>query len=173
MSAVDWQTKSTAICKQIEQSAWFQQAKTVLVYLSVRQEPDLSVLWQNKDASRVWGLPRCVGQDLVWHQWHPQAANQLTKGAYGILEPLPTLPSLAAETVDLMVVPAIACDYNGYRLGYGGGFYDRLLSQPEWASIPTVGVVFDFAYLESLAVEPWDCPMQSVCTEKGWTLSIG
>ena len=70
-----------------------------------------------------------------------------------------------AKKVDLIIVPTVACDRAGYRLGYGGGYYDRLLTSPEWQDCPTVGIVFDFAYLESLPSDSWDIKLQYICTE--------
>jgi 5-formyltetrahydrofolate cyclo-ligase len=168
LSVRDWTEKSKTICKHIARSQWFQNAETILVYLSVRQEPDLSTLWTRDAASKHWGLPRCVGKTLAWHQYNPCVPEQLQPGAYGILEPLPTLPVIEPDAVDLILVPAVACDRRGCRLGYGGGFYDRLLAQPEWANKPTIGIVFEFAYLEHLDADSWDRPMRSVCTEKGF-----
>lgn len=112
-----------------------------------------------------WGASRCVGDSLIWHVSKP--GDILQTGAYGILEPLPRAPTLHPSEVDLILVPAVACDYQGYRLGYGGGYYDRLLNSPEWSSKPTIGIVFDFAYLPQLPIDPWDKPLQAVCTETG------
>ena len=61
----------------------------------------------------------------------------------------------------------MACDQKGYRLGYGGGFYDRLLCQKPWQDIPTMGIIFDFAYVDELPTEEWDQPLDYICTEKG------
>lgn len=90
-------------------------------------------------------------------------------GHYGILEPDPALPQLLAENIDLLLVPAVAIDRGGYRLGYGGGYYDRLRADPCWRQIPTIGIVFDFAYVDSLPIDPWDLPLDAVCTELGLT----
>jgi 5-formyltetrahydrofolate cyclo-ligase len=84
------------------------------------------------------------------------------------LEPLPMLPVVEPDTVDLILVPAVACDRRGFRLGYGGGFYDRLLAQPEWTHKPTIGIVFELAYLNHLEADSWDRPMGSVCTENSF-----
>jgi 5-formyltetrahydrofolate cyclo-ligase len=65
----------------------------------------------------------------------------------------------------LILVPAVACDSQGYRLGYGGGYYDRLLSSTEWTPKPTIGIVFEFAYLPQLPVDFWDKQLHGVCTE--------
>jgi 5-formyltetrahydrofolate cyclo-ligase len=162
LSPQAWQEKSHHLCIQLQNSSIFHQSQTVLAYFSFRQEADLSSLFQS-DFNKKWGFPRCVEQSLIWHSWQPSQPLQM--GAYGILEPDTHLPLIDPKTVDLILVPAVACDRQGYRLGYGGGFYDRLLSLPEWSSIPTVGIVFELAYLPQLPRETWDQPLQFVCTE--------
>jgi 5-formyltetrahydrofolate cyclo-ligase len=164
----DWQAKSTAICQHLCQSEIYRNAQVILAYMSTRQEPDIRALWTDNALPKRWGLSRCVGQNLVWHACSPSSLEQFQVGAYGILEPIATLPMLSPEEVDLILAPAVACDRQGFRLGYGGGFYDRLLSSPQWANKPTIGIVFEFAYLDHLPSDPWDYPMQSVCTETGW-----
>jgi 5-formyltetrahydrofolate cyclo-ligase len=168
IAPADWQAKSEAICQHLSQSEIYRSAQVILAYMSTRQEPDLSALWTDNALPKHWGLSRCVGQDLAWHACTPSDPERLQVGAYGILEPIAMLPILEPEKVDLILVPAVACDRQGFRLGYGGGFYDRLLSNPQWANKPTVGIVFEFAYLEQLPRDPWDRPMQAVCTETGW-----
>jgi 5-formyltetrahydrofolate cyclo-ligase len=164
MRVEEWREKSDRICTHLQSSPLFTSAKTILAYFSVRQEPDLSPLFI--DSSRCWGFSRCVGDSLNWHIW--QAGDLLQKGRFGILEPDSAAPKLEPAEVDLILVPAVACDQQRYRLGYGGGFYDRMLSSTEWASKPTIGIVFNFAYLPQLPIEEWDKPVQSVCTENGF-----
>jgi 5-formyltetrahydrofolate cyclo-ligase len=162
LSPQAWHKKSNNLCIQLQSSEVFCQAQTILTYFSFRQEPDLSALFQ-QNFNKIWGFPRCVEQSLIWHRWQP--SDPLKKGAFGILEPDASLPQINPNTVDLILVPAVACDQRGYRLGYGGGFYDRLLSLPEWSSIPTIGIIFELAYLPQLPREAWDKPLQFVCTE--------
>lgn len=161
MTLEEWQQKSDRICAHLQSSPLFTQSKTILAYFSFRQEPDLSPLFT--DTQHRWGFPRCVGKSLLWHSWQP--GETLQKGNYGILEPHPDAPILEADRVDLILVPGVACDVRGYRLGYGGGFYDRLLSYPDWVSKPTIGIVFDFACLPQLPIEDWDLRLQAICTE--------
>jgi 5-formyltetrahydrofolate cyclo-ligase len=145
------------------------QARTILAYFSFRQEPDLIPLFTESledfnPRSKSWGFPRCVGESLSWHLWQP--GENLVTGAYGILEPADIAKILAPSEVDVILVPAVGCDRRGYRLGYGGGFYDRMLSLPEWASKPTIGIVFDFALLTELPIDVWDKSLHGICTEK-------
>ena len=160
LPADQWRTKSDRICQNLQSNPIFQQAQTILVYLSIRQEPDLSPLWS---LPKRWGLSRCVDQTLIWHQW--QTNDPLIAGTYGILEPSPDAPLLQPKEIDLILVPAVACDRKGYRLGYGGGYYDRLLNLPNWREIPTLGILFDFAYVPQLPREAWDLPLSGICTE--------
>jgi 5-formyltetrahydrofolate cyclo-ligase len=161
MSVEEWREKSDRICRQLQNCTLFTQAKTILAYFSVRQEPDLSPLFA--DSQYRWGFPRCIGKSLTWHFYTPLDTVQI--GAYGITEPHPQAPIVHPEAVDLILVPSVACDYQGYRLGYGGGYYDRLLSSPGWVSKSTIGIVFDFAYLPQLPVDSWDKPLQAVISE--------
>jgi 5-formyltetrahydrofolate cyclo-ligase len=155
-----WREKSDRICKNLRSLPILQDANTILAYFSVRQEPDLSPLFEN---NHQWGFPRCVGKSLVWHLVRSQ--NELRLGTYGIQEPKPEIPTLEVDRVDLILVPAVGCDRLGYRLGYGGGYYDRLLSSPQWQKIPTIGIIFDFAYLPQIPKDPWDRKLDYVCTE--------
>ena len=170
MPLADWQDRNYRLCAHLREVILAQHPQTILAYFSIRQEPDLTPLWrQTKDPANHyahrWGFPRCEGKHLHWHQWLP--GTPLRSGAFGLAEPDADAPPLSASEVDLMLVPAVACDRRGYRLGYGGGFYDRILSDPSWAAIPTIGITFDFAYLPSLPTDPWDMPLTGVCTETG------
>lgn len=164
--APTWRQKSDRICAHLQTWPGFQTARGILAYWSFRNEPDLSPLI---DTRRLWGLPRCVGQEMQWHQW--QGPQSLTPGQFGILEPSPDTPQLIATQVDLILLPAVACDVTGYRLGYGGGFYDRMLSQPHWRQKDTIAILFDYARLPSLPKQPWDRPVKGICTETGLYLS--
>lgn len=171
ISKEDWRDQSDRICDHLQASSLFQNADVILAYMSFRQEPDLSrlVAESHRTGTKVWGFPRCVGKSLVWHRWQP--GELLQTGELGIWEPHPDLPTIAPSQVNLILVPAVACDQRGYRLGYGGGFYDRMLSLSEWQSIPTLGIVFEFAYFQELPVDHWDQPLSGVCTEAGLQLS--
>ncbi len=187
LSAQEWREKSDRICNHLQNSPSFTQAKTILAYFSFRQEPDLSPLFTSsveqascllnsgdrQDACptnaiptpKKWGFPRCVGSYLSWHIWQP--GDALHTGAYGILEPQPDAPKIDYSEVDLILVPAVGCDWRGYRLGYGGGYYDRMLTKAEWKSKVAIGIIFEFAFLTQLPVDSWDQTLHGICTESG------
>ncbi|WP_342597846.1 5-formyltetrahydrofolate cyclo-ligase [Cyanobacterium aponinum UTEX 3222] len=163
LSPLQWQEKSKQICQHLSESLLISNSKIILSYLSFKQEPDLSLL--HHDKRKIWGLPRCQGNELIWHQF--TSVNDLEIGKYGILEPSTHSPLIYPHQVDLILVPAVGCDRFGYRLGYGGGYYDRLFAQPLWQNIVRMGIVFDFAYVDKLIKESWDKPLDYICTESG------
>ncbi len=156
-----WRSSSDRLSDRLANCPEFIDAHTIVAYQSHRQEPSLDRLFTH--TTKQWGLPICIGKDLHWHRWQP--LQPLVMGNYGILEPDRALPQLLPENIDLLLVPAVAIDRGGYRLGYGGGYYDRLRADPHWRKIPTIGIVFDFAYVETLPIDPWDLPLAAVCTE--------
>ena len=158
LSRLEWQTTSRMICDRLKTATVFKEAQTILAYFSFRQEVDLTPLFE---LDKSWAFPRCVGKSLIWHAWQP--ADSLQTGKYGILEPQTDAKIIDPVTADLILVPTVACDRQGYRLGYGGGFYDRLLSSQ--SAVPTIGVVFDFAYVTELPIDTWDMPLNFICTE--------
>jgi 5-formyltetrahydrofolate cyclo-ligase len=160
LSPAQWQVKSNQICDRLKSIILFQKAQTILAYFSIRQEPDLAPLF---NLDKNWAFPRCVGKSLVWHLWQP--GTELNTGKYGIQEPCQNSIIVDPATANLILVPTVACDTQGYRLGYGGGFYDRLLSREQNLNVPTVGIVFDFAYGVQLARDPWDMRLNFICTE--------
>lgn len=176
LDRVHWLHWSDRICQNLRQMPEFQRARSILAFTSFRQEPDLSSLYSSEGPSgladtpsvnttiaKQWGFPRCVGDHLVWHRYQP--GRSWVRGAYGIHEPATDWPQVNLAQVDLILVPAVACDRSGRRLGYGGGFYDRFLAQMDQPSIVTIGVIFAFAYCEQLPVQPWDRSLDFVCTE--------
>ena len=157
-----WQQNNNCIIKHIQSLSLFIQATIVLAYFSFRQEPDLSSLFA--DNSHIWGFPRCVGRSLCWHK--VISLDSVKTGMYGIPEPDENSPQINLEEVDLILVPSVACDYQGYRLGYGSGYYDYFLSSPLLRNTPTIGIVFEFAYINKLPIDPWDIKLSGICTER-------
>ena len=161
LSSSQWQLKSNNICRQLENSSIFRQSKVILSYFTFKQEPDLSLLHQKQE--KKWGFPRCQGKNLVWHQW--QWGEKLQIGAYDITEPMANSLLIDVTTVDLILVPGVACDTLGYRLGYGGGYYDRMLELSLFDNIPTIAIIFNDAYVSLLPRESWDKPLNYIATD--------
>ncbi len=111
-------------------------------------------------------LPRInPGRTMTFHEY--TADTTLEPHRYGILEPESSSGVVAAEALQVVLVPLVAFDRNGARLGMGGGYYDRYLVGLANTAI-TVGVAFACQRSdEPLPTESWDMPMQAVVTENG------
>ena len=99
--------------------------------------------------------------------YHPWIDTPLKKDCFGIPAPLDQ-PVLKAKEMSLLLVPALAIDQNGYRLGYGGGFFDRLRARSSWRSITSL-VVLPKACVskQPLPMDSWDIPFHGWINEDG------
>lgn len=156
-------------------SRFWHECRRVAAYVSVKGEPGTErILQETLSSGRELFLPRCrVQGEEGW----PGAMDfilcdsleGLAPSGFGIPEPplLSDSRMLTAEELGrpdtLVIVPALAFDRRGFRIGYGGGYYDRLL---ERASCPSVGLTFHELLQLELPREPWDRPVQAVCTEE-------
>ena len=109
--------------------------------------------------------PRDPSARLVYRPW--RAGDPLEPDGCGIQAPLAGAGELPAEALGLLLVPALACDASGIRLGYGGGWYDRLRAEPAWAQVPAVAVLPRGCRVERLPRDPWDVPLQGWLDEDG------
>jgi len=151
---------SISICSNISLSRPYKKAIVVGLYYPVRSEVDVMYLLDN--ASKRVVFPRVKGEHLEFAK--ADAMENFKKGSYGIPEPLHA-DVIDIKDINLILVPGIVFDRNGYRLGYGKGFYDRLLSG--YPDIVSMGVCCDEFVLESLQRDPWDTRVDYIVTQSG------
>ncbi|WP_319469678.1 5-formyltetrahydrofolate cyclo-ligase [uncultured Pseudodesulfovibrio sp.] len=141
----------------------------VLIYWPIRGEVDVRPLsmelWQR--GCRVL-MPRC--RPDAYGQMDIACAaceDDLTPGAFSIMEPdADKCPAVASCQPDIAIIPAICFDRRGYRLGYGGGYYDRLLTTDDMKDTLRIGLGYNFQLVEQLPTQPWDMPVDIVCTDE-------
>lgn len=140
---------------------WLRQrgARSVLGYQALEGEPDISALAEHFSLLTTRTIWKPVPK-LTLHDWHSATA----RGPGGVLQPPKGTPERALAEVDAVILPALAFDERGVRLGYGGGFYDRLL---EGQNVPLVGVCADRVRVRALPSEAHDARAAVVITEKG------
>ena len=167
MSTQDRQEASQAICAHLSSIPSIATADTILAYLPLAEEVDLTYLltawieesrtvcvpivtWENK-TMQAGLLPTLDGESLIERK-------------YGLREPCDP-QSVPVDTIDVMLVPALGFDRGGGRLGRGGGYYDRYLNNHR--SPIVIGVAFDCQMLESIDREEHDQLMTAVVTPSG------
>ena len=106
-----------------------------------------------------------LGSRLVFRPW--RGGDPLEPDACRIPAPLAGAGELPAQALGLLLVPALACDGAGIRLGYGGGWYDRLRADPAWAQVPALAVLPRGCRVGQLPRDPWDVPLQGWLDEEG------
>ena len=89
--------------------------------------------------------------------------DELKSGAYGIPEPSSGAPEIPPDGISLVIVPALSCDRNGYRLGYGGGYYDRFLARTRAVA---AALCAESRLTDELPREPFDLPCNYIITER-------
>lgn len=101
-----------------------------------------------------------------------ESLTDLERGKMGIREPVATEDRLLEGLPDLMLIPGLAFDRCGNRLGYGGGFYDRFLSSHSGSGCKRLGLAFEFQLLPQVPHDGHDHKIDGLCTEKGiWWLN--
>jgi 5-formyltetrahydrofolate cyclo-ligase len=141
----------------------FTKASNIASYISFGDEPnttDLNAKLLNN--GKTLYLPRIIGDELEWVQWNGDASQLIpSKLSKNILEPIgPAIPELSK--IELVIVPALRIDRSGYRLGQGGGFYDRALTK---LSAWSIGLIHpDEISSEDLPRESFDIPLNAAAT---------
>ena len=151
-------------------------ASVVCGYISIREEIDTSpILTKAWQQGKVVALPCTVtgvkeGQ-MVFRSLPSHGLSSLNTGRFGVPEPPEDCPELTLEQLQgsLMLLPGLAFDQEGYRIGYGGGYYDRFLEKAlqNKANVLLVALAFSAFITERLPNAPHDFPAHILITEKG------
>lgn len=148
---------SAAVIKKLEADEDFLHAQTVLLYYSLPDELDTHALVARYYQKKQLLLPVVKGEELELKVFQ----GQLHEGTFGIQEPEGETFE-AFDQIDLVVVPGMAFDKEGNRLGRGKGFYDRLL--PKLTHAKKIGICFPYQLVDYVPTDPFDIPMDKIIT---------
>ena len=151
-------SRSEALGKLFTASEAYKQAKTIYGYMPYNQEVRTVAMLEQalKDGKRV-AVPKCYGDEMKFI--YLDDLTQVEKGYAGIPEPIADGP-VADDKTALVLMPGLAFDPQGHRIGYGGGFYDKFLAaEPEH---PTLALCYAFQMLPHLDTEEHDIPVNTV-----------
>jgi 5-formyltetrahydrofolate cyclo-ligase len=154
---------SQAICAHL--AAWdiFQMSETVLTYMPMHTEVDLRPLLADFPGKR-WLIPRIIPGRTGQMVFHPYDPDTLILHPFGMAEPSPDSPQVKPVEIQLVLTPGLAFDRSGWRLGYGGGYFDRFLKDFHGES---VGIVFRALLLDAVPHGRYDIPLHWLATESG------
>jgi 5-formyltetrahydrofolate cyclo-ligase len=150
------------ICDNVMVLPEWRKATIVCLYMSTADEVDTKpLLAAALTEKKQVVFPRVDHERLVLYQI--RSIKDFTRGAYHILEPKKTMLIVDPASVDMFIVPGVAFDRNGYRLGWGKGYYDTLLAG---INVPKIGLAYSVQLIAELPHTSYDVPMTMVITEK-------
>jgi 5-formyltetrahydrofolate cyclo-ligase len=155
--------RSAEITKRLLALAEIERAKTILSFASIRNEvrtrPSLEAAWA---AAKRVVLPLVVGDELELRLVDSETV--LVDGTFSVPEPPLEAARVRPEEVDFAMIPALAVDPRGYRIGYGGGYYDRLIPQLDHAC--TCALAYDFQLVSEVPELPFDVAVDIIVTDE-------
>jgi len=157
------QEAAELVFAQLERTPAFIMANHILMYHSLPDELSTHSFLRKWSGSKKFYLPRVNGVNL---DILPYEESRLELGAFHIEEPSGN-DTVGAEEIELVVVPAVAYDRQGNRLGRGKGFYDRLLGSTRATKI---GVAYEFQVIDKIPTENHDVPMDMIISPSGCTI---
>ncbi|KAB3533545.1 5-formyltetrahydrofolate cyclo-ligase [Alkaliphilus serpentinus] len=159
--------KSSSIITIFKESNFYKEAKNIMIYVSFRNEVDTLGLIEEmiQEGKRVF-IPLTVDKTRELLVSEVQDIKEdLEIGNFGVLEPKKEKERILDPNIlDLIVVPGVSFDKRGYRIGYGGGYYDRFLAKHN--DITTLSLIFQLQLIDQVPNDTFDIPVDYLITEK-------
>ncbi len=159
--------KSLQICEALLSSEIYKEAGQILCFYPIKEEPDIRQIAEHAltDGKRV-ALPVCRGEERGMNFYYIKSMQALKEGKFGIPEPDTEYSEEVRDFSNaLALLPGIAFDKAGYRLGYGGGYYDKFFGKAEWHGL--AGICYGEMLKSSLPHDEHDIRVNYICTEAG------
>ncbi|MBS7527003.1 5-formyltetrahydrofolate cyclo-ligase [Fusibacter paucivorans] len=162
-------TYSLSIAQHLSNLVFFNTARAVAGFVDFRNEVQMEPILQHLlNKSTPLMLPRISDDGTQMHFYQVDSLAHLVKSRLGIMEPDPQKCVLGdLSQLTLVLTPGVAFTRDGYRLGYGGGYYDRFF-QSLGEDVLRIGLAFDLQIVQSIPVEPHDIRLHGYVTENGF-----
>ena len=168
LSESEWKSKSESIANALLQMDVVNQVNNIASFVDFRNEVSTDAInrWILSKGKSLY-LPLIDMSKRLMTFYKVNDLNELIRSDYGIMEPDPQLhEAVDPNSIDLFITPGVAFDPHGYRLGYGGGFYDHLFAGIK-NEIPKIALAFDLQCVDELPIEPFDRRITHLVTESG------
>ncbi len=143
----------------------YQEAETVLIFMSISHEPDTQEIIRHALASgKTVAIPKCEDRDLIFYRI--DSTDEVSPGRFSVPEPVNAddLHRVRMTDKSLVILPGLAFDKKGFRLGYGAGFYDRYLKDDSYRN--KLMIAFSFQEVDQVPTHPGDVPVDWIVTDK-------
>lgn len=165
LSKAETSHRSLQIQKRLIDSELFKHCSVIALYSSIRNEVETELLFQEsvrQQKTVVYPKTDLENRRIMFRP--VKSLDSLSPGAYGILEP-PRNGFFDENRIDLAVIPCVAVDRSGNRLGYGAGYYDQWLKGKR---VFRLGLAYAFQLSDTLPIAPDDVPLDAIVTEDEW-----
>lgn len=141
----------------------YQQATVIFIFVSTEHEINTKPIIEDAiRKNKIVGVPKCVSKGIM-EVYEIKSYDELDIGSYGIMEPRSNCRLINKDEINFAVIPCVTCDRNGYRLGYGGGYYDRYL---EKSNFKKAVICYEKVIQESVPTDIYDIKCNYVVTNK-------
>ena len=169
MDAIEKEEKDRKILDKFYESNYYREAKNIFIYISYDSEINTKGIIKKalRDNKKIY-VPRTEFKTRLMDAVEITSLNNLIESEYGILEPSVEEPHIDPNEIDLIVVPGVAFDRNGGRMGYGAGFYDRYfkkINEDNMKKVIKLALAYDFQILEKIPMNEQDVPVNYIITE--------
>lgn len=139
----------------------FRASSEFFTYLSHRGEVSTDMLIEKFFGKKKIVVPKIKAYAICLYELHHP--KEFKRGKFGIREPKFCLPKRVWSEINVALIPAVAFDHSGHRIGFGGGYFDRLLKK---LHCTTIGLAYEFQIIDKVPVHSYDLPVDYIVTEK-------
>ncbi len=166
LSASEKNSYDEKIFTKVKNLKAYKEARVLFTFISFGSEVDtLRLIEDALRKGKVVAVPWINKEKNLMEAKVIRNLEDMYPGLYGILEPSPEAETLKPQEIDLIITPGVAFDNLGGRIGYGGGYYDKFLSEVK-ASVPKIALSYELQRVDKLPLEPFDMKVTALITEE-------
>ncbi len=151
--------KSKIICDKLLKDPDYKKSKTIMFYISKGNEVHTNELIEKSLKTKKVIVPKIIKDGLICCEIN--SLSNMSQNCFGIMEPKDEI-ACDISSIDLIIVPGIAFDKSGHRIGFGKGYYDKLLKN---AKCKKIALAYDFQILEKIPADEWDEKIDKIITD--------
>jgi len=158
--------RNAKIITKLTDSKYYRCAQTIFVFVSFGSEVDThGFIEQSLKDGKTVGVPKIITKEQGIEVLKITGLGDLKPGYYGILEPVEGCQPIASDDIDLIIMPGVAFDRSGGRIGYGAGYYDRYLAAMT-KSVRKIALGYSFQVLDYVPTEDFDIRIDGIITDE-------
>mgnify|MGYP001592007099 CR=1 FL=1 len=155
-----------SIFTKLINSEFYKKATVIFIFVNFGNEVNThQIINRAISDNKIICVPRIPSKATGIEIFKINNLSELKSGYYGILEPLENCPKVAIENVDLIIMPGVAFDRHGGRIGYGAGFYDKFLNKTN-KKIDRIALAYQFQVLDEVPMNELDATIDGIITEE-------